>query len=52
MASDIMREIESDVFKDSEFSAEELQDAVDEDDMNAEDAGVLFGAEGGYNESS
>ena len=46
-----MKEIESEIYRDNEFTVEELQNAVDEDEMNAADAGFLLGAEGGYTES-
>ena len=51
MASDIIKGIEPDIFKDSEYTEEEFQFKVDEDELDAGDAGVLLGAEGGYNES-
>lgn len=41
---DIMQEIESEIFRNQEW-CDRLNDKVDEDDMNAEDAGVLMGAE-------
>jgi len=41
---------DNDWFKDTEWTEEELQVEVEEDEMDAGDAGFLYGAEGDYSE--